>query len=599
MFTRDIISELTAWSKKENRKPLILRGARQVGKTTIVEMFARQFEQYIYINFENKENKELFRESPDLDILVQKIFLKYKKFRKGEKTLIFFDEIQHEPKAIAQLRYFYEEAPDIFVIAAGSLLDVVLKNGISFPVGRVEYRVLRPVSFHEFLKALDETLVLEQFEKVPLSSFAHFQLLKLFNIYALIGGLPEIVYNYVKNKDYTQLVPIYETLLTSYIDDVEKYAADQPIRHILRFIIPKIFVEGGKRIKFHGFGDSVYKSREMGEALRTLERAWLLHLVYPTVDTKLPYAPDYKKVPRLQVLDTGLINHFAKLKIGLLSANNLNEVYEGRIAEHIVGQELLAKQYNVFNQINFWVNEKKGSRAEVDFLYVFQDKLIPIEVKSGASGKLKSLHKFMELAPHCYAVRCYSGELRVDKIDNNQGKAFYLLNLPYYLISLIDKYLEWFIDKYKPESRLRTNDLENVVNEPDPETTYGDVDKQLDEEVTVIEGINIEDEGINIKDEGDNDLDEGIKTSIRKSINDIVKIRSDTKSNLEKLLSAIYRVKGKKVKDYSLITGIPVKSIERYIKLLREENIIEFVGEKKAKDAGYYFTENFKNNIKN
>ncbi|OQX76720.1 MAG: hypothetical protein B6D61_08370 [Bacteroidetes bacterium 4484_249] len=589
MFARDIISELTAWSEKKHRKPLILRGARQVGKTTIVEMFARQFEQYLYINLENDNNKELFNKNKGFDDLVQLIFLKYEKFRKGKKTLIFFDEIQQEPKAIAQLRYFYEEAPDLYVIAAGSLLDVVLKNKISFPVGRVEYRVLRPVSFHEFLKALGKTLALEQFEKIPLASFAHLRLLELFHIYALIGGMPEIILNYVENKDYTQLVPIYETLLTSYIDDVEKYAHDQPIRHILRYIIPKIFIEGGKRIKFQGFGDSNYKSREMGEALRTLERAWLLHLVYPTVDTRLPYIPDYKKVPRLQVLDTGLINHFAGLKIGLLSANNLNEVYEGKIAEHIVGQELLAKQYNVFNKINFWVNEKKGSMAEVDFLYLFQDKLIPIEVKSGASGKLKSLHKFMELAPHSYAVRCYAGELRVDKINNKQGKAFFLLNLPYYLISQIDKYLEWFTNSYlTPGYNIyKTNIEDRFVSESEGE---------YNRPKSKYEGIKDIVEGISPIDEGENILDRRTKTSIRKAINDIENIRSDTKSNLEKLLFAIYRVEGKKVKDYSLITGIPVKSIERYVKILREENIIIFRGEKKAKNAGYFFTKSFEKN---
>ncbi len=449
MFIRSIISELENWSKSSNRKPLILRGARQVGKTTAVNLFAKQFKQYIYLNLENKEDRELFEKYTSINELIQAIFLVKNTQRHIKDTLLFIDEIQEAPEAIAQLRYFYEQASDIFVIAAGSLLETIFDKSISFPVGRVEYRVLRPVSFYEFLLAKKEDAAIEVFNKIPVPVFAHDKLFKLFNTYALVGGMPEIIDNYIKNQDLTVLKQIYETLLVSYIDDVEKYARNQTQVQLIRHAIQSVFDEAGKRIKFHGFGRSNYGSREMGEALRTLEKAMLIQLIYPSVSSTNPIIDDKRKSPRLQVLDTGLLNYFTGIQPDLIGIKDLSSAYQGIVAEHIVGQELLSEEYSVLYKNKFWVREKKTSMAEVDYLYKYKNFVIPVEVKSGATGKLKSLHLFMDIANHKMAIRAYSGNLKIDLIKTPQKKKYYLLNLPIYLISKIDDYLKWFEKEIK------------------------------------------------------------------------------------------------------------------------------------------------------
>ena len=445
MFNRLINKELEIWLANPYRKPLVIRGARQVGKTTVINQFAQRFEQYIYLNLEIKEDKQPFLKYSNLEQLLQTIFfLKNQLLAKKENTLIFIDEIQEVPEALNILRYFYEQEPTIKVIAAGSMLESIFDKKIHFPVGRIEYKVLRPVSFPEFLAALEEKAALEQLRKIPFQPFAHDKLIKLYHQYAIIGGMPEVVNNYVKHKDFTALNSIFDSLITSYLDDVEKYAKnDTQILH-LRHVIRSSFSEAGKRIKFAGFGNSSYRSREMGECLRTLEKVLLLHLVYPNTSTTLPFLPDLKKSPRLQILDTGMLNHFVVIQKEILGSDDLSKIYQGTMIEHLTGQELLANQYNALSELFFWVKEKKESTAEVDFLISFEGKIIPIETKSGKTGTLKSLHLFMEAAPHNMAVRFYAGDVNIAEVKTPQNKTFFLLNLPYYLVSQINAYLIWF-----------------------------------------------------------------------------------------------------------------------------------------------------------
>ncbi len=443
MIYRNIIDELIRWSEKGNRKPLILRGARQVGKTTAVNMFSERFEQYIYLNLESVEDKSLFEKYNDVNDLVKAIFFTKKKKRKSSNTLLFIDEIQECPPAVAMLRYFYEQHSDLFVIAAGSLLESLFDKDISFPVGRVEYRVVRPLSFVEFLSAMNEEEALEEIKNIPLNSYAFDKLLKLFHVYTLIGGMPEAVSVYSKNEDLTELSDIFETLIASYLDDVEKYARNDTMVQVIRHAIRSSFSEAGNRIKFHGFGKSNYGSKEMGEALRTLEKAMILSLIYPVTQTKLPLLPDHKRSPKLQLLDTGLMNYFAQIQTEVLGTNNITDIYRGKVAEHIVGQELLAWKYNVLSQLNFWVREKVQSEAEVDFIYPYHGKLIPLEVKSGATGRLRSLHQYMDMAEHKIAIRYYSGNIQLDEVKTMNDKSYYLLSLPYFLVSQIEKYLDW------------------------------------------------------------------------------------------------------------------------------------------------------------
>jgi uncharacterized protein len=454
MFKRAIVSELEKWAKKTNRKPLVIRGARQVGKTTVVEQIAKRFDQYIYLNLELSADGQLFKDFENIDSLVESIFfLKKQQLSKKKKTLLFIDEIQEVPDAFNTLRYFHEQIPELAVIAAGSLLETLFDHETNFPVGRVSYLVLRPVSFIEYLAAIGEYSALEQLQHIPLKTFAHEKLLQLFHTYALIGGMPEIVKTYAETKDLTQLAPLYDALITGYIDDIEKYASSNTQVNVIRHVIKSSYYEVNKRIKFQGFGKSSYGSKEIGDALRTLEKAFLLHLVYPSTTAQLPMLPEVQKSPRLQLLDTGLMNFSAGIQKDIIGTKDLNGVYNGAVIEHLVGQELLAMHYSTLHTLHFWVREKNTSTAEVDYIINYNSKVIPIEVKSGKEGKLKSLHLFMEAANHQMAVRFYAGELTITEVNTLNNKHYYLLNLPYYLVSQLEKYLEWMEEQLKSKAK--------------------------------------------------------------------------------------------------------------------------------------------------
>ena len=433
-FWRKILVDLEQWKNQPRRKPLILRGARQVGKTTAVHLFAQQFDYYLYLNLEKADEKRLCEQSETFDEFLEAIFFVKKIPRNKGKTLIFFDEIQNSPATVARLRFFPEEAPHLYVIAAGSLLETVIDVHVHIPLGRVEYRYIYPLTFIEFLNALGEKELIERLYTTEIPDYVHRILLKLFHKYTLIGGMPETVKTYAETRDFTQIAPVYDALLTSYLDDVEKYAQSESSRRILRHCIRSSFFEAGKRIKFQGFGQSNYKSREVSKALHALEKAMLVYLIYPTTNTRLPLIPNHKKAPRLQVLDTGLLNYFVGLQEALFQTPEIDTLYEGRVAEHIAGQELLAQRRTAIQPLVFWTREKKQSTAELDYVLPFRDMAVPMEVKSGKVGKLRSLHLFMDQVAHPYAMRVYSGKFGVDHVRTFNGKPFQLINLPLYLV---------------------------------------------------------------------------------------------------------------------------------------------------------------------
>ena len=442
MYHRKVVNELIMWKKSTGRKPLILRGARQIGKTTVVDLFAKNYAQYIYLNLERDKDSDVFTKFGSIDEIVQYVFFQYNKnLKQIDDTLLFIDEIQNVPKAVAMLRYFYEEYPGLHVIAAGSMLESLFDRSINFPVGRVEFRKMHPVCFDEFLGAMNENQALELYNLIPLPAFAHTKLLHLFHTYVLIGGMPEIVRKYANNKDITSLSNIYESIIATFLDDVEKYAKNVSQVQVVRHAIRASFYEAGTRIKFQGFGASSYNSREIGEVLRMLEKTMLINLLYPTTQTSAPFMPDIKKSPKLQVLDTGLVNYFSGLQKDLFGTKDLNAHYKGKIAEHIVGQELLATTYNILQSLRFWVRDKKQSDAEVDFLYNFDGQMIPVEIKSGQSGKLRSLNQFLEMSETQIAVRLYAGQLQVEEHKTSNGKPFKLINLPYFLAGKLNNYL--------------------------------------------------------------------------------------------------------------------------------------------------------------
>ncbi len=441
MFKRDILRELSRWKEDKFRKPLVIRGARQVGKTTAIHLFSDQFDQYIYLNLEKNEEREIFEQTYPFSDLVTNLFIYAGKRRNGGKTLVFIDEIQNSPKAIALLRYFYEEAGDLYVISAGSLLESILDRKISFPVGRVEYMAVHPCSFKEFLYATDQELLANELEKPEVPSFLHSQLINSFKKYATIGGMPEVLKHYASGIDISSLDSVYDSLIQSFSDDVEKYATSSSQVQYIRHIISNAFAEGGTRITFEKFGNSEYRSREMKEAFRALEKTMLIRLVYPTTSLEIPATPSLTRKPRLHVLDTGLINHVRGLMGELVFNENIGDAHRGIIGEHITGQELLASKFSISNTLIFWVRTKKDSNAEVDYVIQYKGKLIPVEVKSGAIGKLRSLHQFIDQSPIDIAVRVYQGEYLVQKAKTIAGKEFTLLNLPFYLVHRIEREL--------------------------------------------------------------------------------------------------------------------------------------------------------------
>ncbi len=448
MFTRLIQKELKEWKSRPDRKPLILRGARQVGKTTAIEIFSEEFENYIYLNLELAKFRNIFREEMDVQELFQAVLIVTNASLKPGKTLLFIDEIQNSAIAIKMLRYFYEEMPDLYVVCAGSLLEIVLeKADISFPVGRVEYLYIYPMSFEEYLKAKGEVPVLQAFNDLPAKKVAHSKLLKLFHEYTLIGGMPEIVSHYFQSGNIKSLDRIYESLLISYINDAEKYARNDTMQYVLRHTIESLPFESGKRIKYQGFGNSNYKSREVGESLRTIEKAMLIYLIFPSTATDLPIQIDRKKSPVLQFLDTGLLNYFIGLQPEFIRFDDLHSFYKGLIAEHIVRQEIMTID-RTKNQIpSFWVREKKQSNAEVDVITQYKNLVIPIEIKAGKTGMLRSLHQFMDAVDHVYSIRFHAGELGLTTAKTTTGKQYRLLNLPYYLAGKTFDYIEWFVEK--------------------------------------------------------------------------------------------------------------------------------------------------------
>ena len=447
MFPRDLLSKLERWADSPDRKPLILRGARQVGKTVAVKLFGEQFDRFIYMDLELRGESDIFRRRMPVRETFQAILLKSRPPRAEGRTLLFLDEIQNCPEAVEILRYFHEELSGIHVIAAGSLLEIALhEKHISFPVGRVEHHFMYPLTFREFLIALGAREAVGSMETIPVPAYSYDAVMELFHAYVLIGGMPEVVARYIEHRDVTKLNNVYDSLLISYRDDVGKYARNATMSAILHHCIETVPFVAGRRITFAGFGQSNYRSREIGEALRTLQRAMLINLLYPSSSVEIPIMPDLRKSPRLQLLDTGLLNYFAGLQEQYFHHDDLHSFYRGILAEHIVGQEIIAAEANTRKRQCFWVRGKSQSQAEVDFILQHKGYVIPVEVKSGKSGRLRSLHQFMDRCPHRYAVRLYAGPLEMQNVQTVSGKEFVLLNLPYFLASVIHQYLEWMIE---------------------------------------------------------------------------------------------------------------------------------------------------------
>ncbi len=438
MFERNILTYLAHWRLKKGRKPLILRGARQVGKTSAVILFAEQyFEDFLSINLEKAEHFELFKETKTIAEFEKIVDLVFQKKLSAGKTLVFIDEIQSAPNLIALLRFFYEERPALHIIAAGSLLEAkIAKEGLSLPVGRVEYAWVYPLTFFEFLGAVGEKRLLKYLQEVDLKTTIlptiHNRALKLFYEYALVGGMPEAVFLYSKKNSQAEINSYYASLLTAYSEDVYKYASTAQTKY-LRHVLEQAPYYSGQHITYEKFGGGDWRSREMSEAFEILEKTMLVRQVMATRSTSLPLSWQNKASKKLLYLDVGLVNFKNNLQAQYLTVADLNDVYRGNIAEQIVGQNIIANEIHCEQQLFYWTKEKPASSAEVDFCVAHKGRLIGIEVKSGHAGKMKSLAVFSRDVEKASLFRLYSGEMRSDVFT--KGSKRKLVSLPFYLVN--------------------------------------------------------------------------------------------------------------------------------------------------------------------
>ena len=449
-FNRHIFKHLEEWKQSSNRKPLVFRGARQVGKTTLVKQFAKTYKNSILLNLEFRKDAQYFDDYVDVTTLLDALFLANNiSHKERSETLLFIDEIQESSIAIKQLRYFYEEIPELHVIATGSLLEQAMDRGQNFPVGRVQFLYLHPLNFEEYLEALGQTQALKALRKLPLKPTAHKVLQDHFHDYAIIGGMPEVIKTYINaNHNISALSVVYESLWQSYKEDIEKYASGGADTRVIRHIINTAYLQLDKRVKFEKFGNSNYKSREVGESFRNLDMAKIIQLIYPSTSLESPIIPDLKKSPRLQFLDTGLINYELGIQAELLAMQDLSTAYKGALIPHLITQELISINSTRYTTPNFWVRDKNQSSAEVDLILTYKDKVIPIEIKSGKVGKLRSLHEFVNRCDHQYAVRMYAGKFEIQNQVTPAGKKFKLMNLPYYLGTQLPGYIDYFLSNY-------------------------------------------------------------------------------------------------------------------------------------------------------
>lgn len=433
---RDLESELLEWKNSPIRMPLVLRGARQVGKTFIVERFGKKhFQKHLTVNFELDEEARNIFETLEPEKIISQLELKYNVDIQPKKILLFFDEIQLCPRALQSLRYFKEKMPELHVIAAGSLLEFVLNDHeFSFPVGRVQFMFLRPLSFIEYLKAIDQQRLVDELQKVdlenPLAPVIHDHLIKFVKEYFIIGGMPASIYTYIQSKSFAKSQNIQSFLLETYQNDFGKYASqsDHKTLHLFFKKAPSLITKDFKYIKI----DQDIRSRELKKALLELRHAGLLNQVFSTKGNGIPLQAEVnEKKFKLLFLDIGLLQKALQTDAQAIFQDNLLLINEGALAEQFVGQELLAYSSFIENQsLFYWQREQKSSTAQVDYISTVGSHIIPIEVKSGKTGRLRSLKQFMDEKNIPLGVRISQTQL---SLRNN------ILSIPLYLISQLPR----------------------------------------------------------------------------------------------------------------------------------------------------------------
>ncbi|MGN0049475.1 MAG: ATP-binding protein [Bacteroides sp.] len=401
-LSRKIDEELLLWKNEAHLKPLLLRGARQVGKTSAVRHLGQTFEYYVEIDLnEQCDLHPIFNQGFTPQQLCSQLSLITGIPIAEGRTLLFLDEIQACPAAINTLRYFYEKMPGLHLIAAGSLLEFALRDLPSFGVGRVRSLFMYSFCFEEFLYAMDRADLVEAVRQAspdkPLFEVVHRKLLEYLRIFLVIGGMPECVSLYVETSDMLQCQRVLQELVTSYEDDFKKYHAQIPLG-VLKDVFRSVALQGSGKFVYTQV-DSTYRLPQVKTALELLQMAGLIYPVVHTSSNGVPlYAEADEKYKRFILMDTGLLQRILHLNLqDILLSDDLKMVNRGALAETFVGCELVkaSSPYSV-DPLYCWHREKKDSNAEVDYVVDMGGIIYPVEVKSGSRGSMQSMRIFLK-----------------------------------------------------------------------------------------------------------------------------------------------------------------------------------------------------------
>lgn len=431
---RSIRNQLEVWKDSPVRASLIVRGARQVGKSWVITEFGKEnFESIVVADFEKLPVLENCFHTLAPKQMIERLEFYLKKSITPGKTLLFLDEIQRCPRALTALRYFKEELPELHVVSAGSLLEFIINDEqFSFPVGRVEFLYMRPMSFIEFLEALGLHETVQLIRSISLHNqideHTHENLLELVRRYFWVGGMPEVVKTYVEAQTYPNCKKVLDRQIAAFQQDFGKYAKNATPAH-LKTLFQKIPELVGHHFKYSKIDPHASNpARDYKVALKQLELAGLVYPVHDTQANGIPLqseANDKKFKPLL--LDIGLLQRALDVDERSFDTKSLLDFYQGALAEQFVGQELLAYSDPHNNQkLYFWENTKTGSSAEIDFVVNIQQKIVPIEVKAGLAGRLRSIKRFMEKKSLPIGVKVSEEPLGLDRT---------ILNVPFYLLS--------------------------------------------------------------------------------------------------------------------------------------------------------------------
>lgn len=448
---RNIDTQLIAWKEDSMRKPLLLRGARQVGKSSAVKHFGKQFKYFAEVNFErSKAIKTFFHGDLDVRSIAEKISSYINVPVEAGKTLLFLDEIQECPEAIMALRFFKEDYPELHVIAAGSLLEFTLQELPTFGVGRIHSLFMYPMTFDEFLYANNEEGLVKMRNEAcgnrPLEQAFHDKLVEYFRIYLLVGGMPESVLAWTRTHDFNRCRNIQEDIVLTYEDDFSKYKK-RVNSDLLRTTMRGVCHQAGEKLTFKQISAD-YQSSQIREALRLLTLAGIVTPVVSTSGNGIPLdAEADEKSMKVLFLDSGLLlavlqleGNLAQQLIELILAGTPQElVNKGGLTEMVAGLEILRNKPCIQRQKMFFWEQKGKSVAEIDYLEIHKMKITPIEIKSGTQGGMKSLWLFMREKKLTNAFRCslenFGAFDYIDKEDHDAVR--HVTILPLYALSLL------------------------------------------------------------------------------------------------------------------------------------------------------------------